>query len=184
MGESTKFSRTTAVMVATVILTLIIAGATAYFYGRSLVSFTGSVVPCIAVGFAASYFLIGIGRRLSGSDSFIANYLFQGAFLSAVACFIFLGGNYTFGSYNTHKEEAVVERLYTKTEHRTKRVGRRYVRTGEPYKVYYIELSFGNGKKKSIRLGQKGFCGHKKGEKLDLELAEGIFGIPVIKSGI
>lgn len=184
MGESTKFSRTAAVMVATVILTLIIAGGTAFFYGRSLVSFTGSVVPCIALGFAASYFMKGVSRWVSGSDSFIANYLFQGALLSAVASFLFLGGNYTFGSDDTHREEAVVERLYTKTEHTTKRVGRRYVRTGEPYKVYYIELSFRNGRKKDIRLGRKGFGGHRKGDTLELELAEGIFGIPVIKSGI
>ena len=184
MGESTKSSRSTAVMVASVILTVVLAGGAAFFYGRSLVSLPAAVVPCIALGFAASYFMKGISRRVSGSDSFIANYLFQGALLSALACFMFLGGNYTIGSDDTHREVAVVERLYSKTEHSTRRVGRRYVRTGEPYKVYYMELYFSNGRQKEIRLGRNGFGTLRKGEKIDIELSEGIFGIPVIKSGI
>ena len=108
MGESTKSSRSTAVMVASVILTVVLAGGAAFFYGRSLGSLPAAVVPCIALGFAASYFMKGISRRVSGSDSFIANYLFQGALLSALACFMFLGGNYTIGSDDTHREVAVV----------------------------------------------------------------------------
>ena len=184
MNEKGKSKRATVVMIIAVVLILVLAGGAMFFHSRSLVPSSYIIFPTVALGFIFSYLLKGVAFKISGNRNFLINYLFQGVFLSALFSFLILSGNFSIAGTGHHTEEVTVERLYTKTQYKTRRVGRRYVGRGEPYKVYYMEIVFPDGKKKEVHIGQKGFGRNKKGEKFKLEIENGLFGIPVIKTDI
>ncbi len=75
----------------------------------------------------------------------------------------------------------MVERLYTETHHRSKRVGRnRYVK-GEPYKVYYMEVSLPGGWRKPIHLDRARYSATHLGDTIAIPVGRGLFGLSVIK---
>lgn len=80
-----------------------------------------------------------------------------------------------------HYESAVVERLYTKTRHHTKRISRRTMGVGEPYKVYFAEVSIQGIRNKELSFNHKQWRRLHKGDTLRLRVAKGAFGIPVVK---
>lgn len=93
-----------------------------------------------------------------------------------------LGVNYFGADYSTqHTENAVIERLYSKTRHHTKRVSRRTIGVGEEYKVYYAEVSMPGVAKKEISLSLKQWQRLHKGDTIKLQVAQGALGMPVIK---
>lgn len=185
MKQTTKLpKRPATVAIAVFILTVISGGGAAFFMGRTLMSAMYIVVPSVAFGFILSYLLIGVSYRISGSRNFLMNYIGAGVFLSAIAALMFLMGNFTLKGTERHIEEATVERVFSRKEHHTRRVGRRYVSSGQSYKVYYMELVFRDGQKKQIRLGRNPSQRYRKGTRLELSVEKGLFGIPVIKSDL
>ncbi len=179
-----KSKRATIVLIVTILITLILGGGTAAFIQLSLVHPVRILLPALGIGFAAAFLLRKAAVRLSGTDNLFLNVLFAGLLISSLLSFGFLGTNFWVAGKDHHTETITVERLYSKTFHRSKRVGRRYTTTGEPYKVYYMEAAFSDGRTKEIRLGQRGFGKRKKGDRLELEIEKGFFGIPVIKSDL
>lgn len=171
-------------IVAAIFAIVFLAGGAAALFHLSLVRPMNVVLPSLAAGFVAALLLRGTRANSSGTGIFLVKYLLQGALFSSLIAFAFLGINFAVDGKGIHKETVTVERLYSKTFHRTKRVGRRYVGRGEPYKVYYMEVSFTDKKTKVIRLGQSGYGKREKGDRLELEIGEGFFGIPVIKSDL
>ena len=71
--------------------------------------------------------------------------------------------------------------VFSKTRHRTRRVGRNRMAPGEPYKVYYLDLRLPDGRLKemSATLGQ--YNRRHKGDTVALPVERGLFGVPVIK---
>lgn len=77
--------------------------------------------------------------------------------------------------------EATVERKYYKERQRTRRVGRgRYVATGEKYKVHYADIRIADGHLVTVSLTQRQANGIRKGQPLQVSIAQGIFGVPVV----
>lgn len=184
MSEKGKSKRATIVLVLAILAIIILSGCAMCFFERTVVTAINVVLPAISVGFIVSYLCKGLAFRVSGNRNFLINYIVQGVLFSALFSSAFLIGNYTLGGKGLHQEEVTVERVYSKTQHRPRRVGRRYVGQGQPYKVYYMEIAFANGNRKEIRLGQTGYHGHKKGQKLRLDISTGLFGLPIITSGL
>ena len=184
MNEKGKSKRATRVLIISIFAIIILGGCAMWYFERTVVAPGAVVLPAICAGFIASYLCKGLAFRVSGNRNFLINYLVQGVLFSAILTSSFLVGNYTMGGRGQHQEEVTVERVYTKTQHRPRRVGRRYVGQGQPYKVYYMEIAFANGNRKEIRLGQSGYQGHKKGQKLRLDISTGLFGLPIITSGL
>lgn len=78
-------------------------------------------------------------------------------------------------------ENAVIQRLYSKTRHHTKRVSRRTVGVGEAYKVYYAEVDMAGATVKEISLNLKQWQRLHKGDTIKLQVARGALGMWVIK---
>ncbi len=184
MADKGKSKRSTAILIVVILLTLILGGGAAAFLQLSLVHPVRILLPAIGVGFALAFAIRKPVARISGSGNLFLNILFAGMLLSSLLSFGFLGTNFWLSGEDPHTETITVERLYSKTFHRSRRVGRRYTTTGEPYKVYYMEARFSDGRTKELRLGQSGFGKRKKGDRLEIEIDKGFFGIPVIKSKI
>lgn len=98
-------------------------------------------------------------------------------FLSAA----FYSANFIFSSSDHKLTEVSIERKYTKTRHRSKRVGRnRYVQ-GEPYTVFYIDIRFPDGRERSLEIKGTEYMKCRKNGKATIETARGLFGPEVIK---
>ncbi len=184
MSEKGKSKRATIVLILSIFAILALCGCAMYYFERTVVKPLSVALPAISVGFVVSYLCKGLAFRISGNRNFLINYLVHGVLLSTLFTSVFLAGNFSLGGKDRHQEEVTVERVYCKTHHRPRRVGRRYVGQGQPYKVYYMEIAFANGNRKEIRLGQSGYRGHKKGQKLLLDISTGLFGLPTITSGL
>lgn len=98
---------------------------------------------------------------------------------------IFYGSNWLGASSDTiHTEQVTVESKYYKQRHRTRRVGRRYVANGEPYKVYYATVAFPDGFKKEVGLTYSRYRTIRKNQQLTVEVTTGLWGVRVLKSHI
>lgn len=97
--------------------------------------------------------------------------------LCALLCVNYFGADDT----TQHTENAVVERLYSKTRHHTKRVSRRTVGVGEEYKVYYAEVSMPSVANKEISLNLRQWQKLHKGDTIRVQVAQGALGMPVMK---
>ncbi len=184
MSDKNKPKRPVIILIITILLTMMLGGGAIYYFSLTIVSPLVVVIPAAAIAFMVAYFLREKLCRLSTSDSKVLNILVATLFFTSLLTCGFLGANYSIPGTGLHKEEVTVERLYHKTRHHTRRVGRRYVANGEPYQVYYMEISFSNGNKKEIYLGRHGYKGYRRGRTLTLEIETGALGLPVIKSGL
>lgn len=103
---------------------------------------------------------------------------------------LILGVNY-FGR-NTSESETVraeILKIYSETRHRTKRIARNRYTKGEPYKVYFMDVSLPDGQKhkRSIslkRYNQYTYSSHRHRERpdsVDLFLTKGALGMTIIE---
>lgn len=108
---------------------------------------------------AISFLLAGISgltmwrlwRRLTDSKSFVFNYICHLALSCGIFLFAIYFFNYTYAKESTtHTENVLVDKKFTKIRHHRQRVSRRSYRQGNPYKVYYFDLKFENGKEKTV----------------------------------
>ncbi len=121
-------------------------------------------------------------RKITETENFWINYICHIVASTGIVTTLLLGCNYYFADADTlHTETVTIERKYTKTRHRSKRVGRRYTTSGEPYKVYYMEIKFSDGRLKEQSLTFERYRKVKKGMSLELPVAKGLFGISVIE---
>lgn len=139
------------------------------------------LTACLAAGALLSAFAWKWLRRATGSESFLPNFLWSTAFWTGVLLAAFYALNFSFADDDSrHVEKGVVTRRYYHNRQRTRRVGRRYVATGETYKVHYIEVEFANGKKKEIEIPSGRVHKFHDGDSLEFELSKGLLGVPVI----
>lgn len=95
---------------------------------------------------------------------------------------VFYGVNYVGADESdTTPAAATVERKYYKERQRTRRVGRgRYVATGEKYKVHYADIRIAGGRLVTVSLTQRQANSIRQGEALEVSIAKGVLGVPVI----
>ncbi|MBD5163835.1 MAG: hypothetical protein HDT09_03950 [Bacteroidales bacterium] len=125
--------------------------------------------------------LRGVARKVTGWQSSAGNQLIAAVYITIVAAGGLYTVNYAFADKATaHTEEVEIQRKYTKTRHRSRRVGRRYVQ-GEPYKVYFIEVRFADGRTTDFEIPAKRYNRLRTGGHTNLTLATGLLGSPVIK---
>lgn len=121
-------------------------------------------------------------EKFTNTASFIPNYICHLIAVTGVLGASFYIINYAFtDSSTTHTVKAVVERRYTETHYKSKRIRRNVYGRGEPYKVYYMELRFENGMKKSRLIDIKRFNRLRKGDTVNVDIARGALYVPVIK---
>lgn len=145
---------------------------------------TAWIPACMSFIIAAllSIKLYPIWRLVTQSTGFVKNYLCSLVVMTGLIVALFYGSNFIWSDPSSqHVEQATVERRYSETHYRTKRVNRRYVKQGEPYNVYYIEIAFSNGKHKTQPVTLKQFNHIRVGNKIPLYMEKGLFSFPVIK---
>lgn len=160
---------------------LMYAGAVSLF-SDTLVS----VVPVVSVSILVALLSFWPARelwpRLSGCASVWINTLLHTVAVAGFVMFVFLFGNYAGADRNTdHTERAEVVRKYTKTRHRTRRINRRTTSQGAPYKVYFAELRFSDGRVKNLEMTIGQYNRIRSGNMVEMTVARGLFGVPVIR---
>ncbi|MCM1093109.1 MAG: hypothetical protein NC421_04065 [Lachnospiraceae bacterium] len=121
-------------------------------------------------------------EKFTSSGKFILNYLCHLVAVTGILSALFYIPNYVFADASTsHTVKAVVERRYTETRYKSKRIRRNVYGKGEPYKVYYMELRFENGMKKARHLNQQKYNRIRKGDTITVDISQGAFHVPVIK---
>ncbi len=172
-------------MAKTIIAALIIILGLGAIIGLSSLTMTSPWFPIgTAVAFAAitGSVLADKWEWLTGSRRFILNYICHLAVVSILMAAAFYVVNYAFAdAESSHTVKAVVERRYSETRYKTRRIRRNVYGNGEPYKVYYMELRFDNGMKKSRLIPLSKFNRVRKGDTINVNIAQGAFHIPVIK---
>lgn len=163
-------------------LCIVLYAMAAALHRDTLVEWWIPTVIALILALASGATMWRIWTRLTDSSGFIINYIchtvfFCGLFLAAI-----YGINRAFPRQSTIWEtEAVVERKYTKTRHHRQRVSRRVYKQGAPYKVYYIELDFSDGRRKEMQVTVSRYNRIRSGSTMPLTLQKGFFGMTIIR---
>ena len=143
--------------------------------GLTLVEWYWPVGAAVIAGCGIGYVL---RKRINGGG--VVQYIIVPVYVALILAGAFYSLNYFFDDKSTqHMEQVLIERKYTKTRHRTERVGR-HTRTGPAYKVYFIDVTFADGRTKSLEIPLSRYKRIRTGQTTDLKLSKGLFGIPVI----
>ncbi len=171
-------------MILLVLVAMAAYGCAIALYGMTLVDWR---VPVIAGAGGAAITGVVLGNKwnfLTRSHSYPLNFCVHFFFTAGICIALLLGLNFWGASDSGgHKEMAVIVRKYSETRHRSKRVGRRYVAQGEPYKAYYAEIAFADGRHKTMGVSVSRYRGMHQGDSIPVTIKKGVFGWPVIKYG-
>lgn len=166
---------------------LVIAVVMAYgaVAGLSRVTLVSPVAPLLAsmVGAAALFPLFRrLWGRIAGRAAAWIGLVCHIVAVTGLLAATFYLLNYCLAPQESrHSEAAVVERRYTETHYRSKRVGRnRYVR-GEPYDTYHIEVRLPSGWTRPLEVNLRSYRGYREGDTVQIPVARGMLGFPVIK---
>lgn len=157
-------------------------GAVMGFSSITLVSPVAVAIGCAAVS-AAIYPLAGkLWQRILSVSGHVLPILCHLVVVTGIVMALFYLLNFIFAAKDTlHKEAAVVENKYTETRYQSKRISRnRYVR-GDPYPVYYIDVSLPGGWRKPMQIDLKKYNKIRQGDTLQIPVACGLFGVSVMK---
>lgn len=148
---------------------------------------SGPLVACAALtlALATARPALGMWSRLTGTDRGWINTAVHTLTLAAVLSGIFFTGNY-FGADMTtrHTEKVVIERKFTQTRYRTRRINRRTTGRGAPYKVYYVDLTMPDGSLKTLQMPKDNYLKLRSGDEAEVTLAKGLFGVTVIRRDV
>ncbi len=176
--------RSITIFTITLIL-LFVAGVDIGLAGDTLINAWIPLTVCTVI---AAYGGIMLHRRwqwLTQSTARWINTLCATVITTPLLLLAFYGSNWLGASTDKiHTEEVTVESRYYKERHRTRRVGRRYVASGETYKVYYATVVFPDGFRKEVSLTHSRYRKIRKGQQLSVDVTTGLWGIRVIKSRI
>ena len=88
----------------------------------------------------------------------------------------------------TYTYNANIEKIISETAHRSKRVGRRYYNTGQPYKKYYVIITMPDGKSKKYPISTETYNKYasvshihkRRPRNVEISITPGAFGWHVI----
>lgn len=158
-----------------------IVALTFVFYDFSIVNPWLVAGPAVIVALATAY---PVGRALRSLTDirhvWLNAVLYVVAFVIFASCAI-LGLNYILADTGSFPyENAVAERVYTKTRHKTVRTGRRSYSSGPPYKVYFLDLRLPDGRLKDIEVKHAVYKDVSKGDTVKIRVGKGPLRITVI----
>lgn len=138
--------------------------------------------PVVAIGGAFGAVAAMLLRKPLGAALRIANgvvaYIVGWIFVAVLTTATLYAVNY-FGAdkATTHSEPTVVEKRYSETRHRSKRIRRNVYGKGEPYKVYFLRLRFENGRTKSVEVPLRRYNATRTGDTVAVAMSEGALGL-------
>jgi len=169
-------------IIISIIATLLCYGSIIGLSSATLINPWFPIVTALAFAAITGFAFAQKWEKFTNTASFILNYICHLIAVTGVFCASFYIVNYAFAdSTTTHTVKAVVERRYSETRYKSKRIRRNVYGRGEPYKVYYMELKFDNGMRKARYINLKKFNRIRKGDTVKVDIARGALYIPVIK---
>lgn len=134
------------------------------------------VVISMILSLITSWPLMKFCKWLTGISNPMVRYIINFVALSSLFVVIILTVNKV-TSQQIEMQKGVVERLYTKTRHRTRRVGRRTYAQGPAYKVYFMDVEFGDDRTRSLEIKKKNYDDLSKGDTIGIRIKKGKLGI-------
>ncbi|MBD5307840.1 MAG: DUF2500 domain-containing protein [Bacteroides sp.] len=167
--------KSTILLILSVLAVMVLAGTTLFFYSHTFVSLK------LLLGLAATGGAIGAGigfyvRQNRKWIGLLTGFGFGGLIL---ACALLTANSVWKDAGSEHEEMATVARKYTERRSKTRRVGRRYVATGEKYTVYYVTLQFENGMTKDVQVNVKEYSRTRTGSCQKVTMTRGFLGWPI-----
>lgn len=159
------------------------------FIGGSMAIYSNTIVnPWIPIAGAAIIALVSVPpcarwwKFVTQCRQPWVNGLCHVIFTGSLLLFVFYFSNFYFAKHDTiHTERAVIERLYSETHYKTKRISRRTYGRGEPYQQYYMEVRFEDGRSKNLSLKLDDYRRLMRMDTVQLKMERGLWGIPVIR---
>lgn len=181
MTKSSTSRFSTFLIVMLVLVTIVAYGIFVTLADLTMVSLA-HVLTCavIASGIIAVAWRRGFGTLLGIRNEIVSRLIVLVVFTGIITAGFYSINFWMADDSSSHKEKAVVERKYTETRHKSRRVGRRYVQ-GEEYKVYYLDLKYPGGQVKPRQVKLEKYNRTKTGDTISMGIQMGAFGFPVIK---
>lgn len=169
--------------IATGLLAAVFSGLAVALHRNTLIEWWKPAIGALAVALIAGTLSIRLMRVVTRMDSRPINFACGTILFFA----LFIGGFYALNYYNSesstnHKCEVVVETKYVEEHYHVKRLSRHRSIRGEKRRVYYIDIRFPEGKIKKLEVCAREYGNLRPGQKLRLEIENGLLGVPVIKN--
>ncbi len=183
MGKVTKRDVGRSIAIgAVVLLTLVFYGCAMGLHGETIVEWWIPAAVAVAMALVSGAVFWKKWIWLTRVENALLNGLCHVVFATGLFLCIFYAVNYAFADKDTeHTEYVTVESKYTKTRHRSRRIGRNRYAQGEAYKVYYIGVGLPDGRIKEMSATLKEYNRVRRGDTLAFPVERGFFGVPVIK---
>ncbi len=81
-----------------------------------------------------------------------------------------------------HVERGVVAGHFREERRKTRRVGRRYVATGEKYYVYKLKIVLNNGEEKFVGMDERRYRRVHDGDSVTVPVMRGLLGVTVMET--
>lgn len=182
--EARVMKRNIGIKVARILLislAVILAGCISVLQNLTMSELWKILLVSSAVAMPLVLILVRWDKRLVSFSNvplrFVVWFLFMVPVLSGTFYLVnYLGAD----KDNASDMPAIVESKYYEIRHRSRRVGRRYVSNGETYNVYYADLRLADGHRAKMRLTGAQISSVRAGEEINVKIASGMLGIPVI----
>lgn len=143
------------------------------------------IVPAVtlAVGLATGLHMWRWWRWLTREDAMWLNYMCHAVCTAIVLTFAFFALN-TMPVDRTaaRPEPGVVKEHYREERRKTRRVGRRYVASGEKYYIYKLLIELADGQTKLVTVDNGRYRQVHNGDSLTVPVADGLLGLTVIET--
>ena len=177
-----KFLRGVRIGVGVLVL-MVLIGWSMLLYRDAVIEWW--IVPAVtlAVGLATGLHMWRLWRRLTGDDGRWWNYGCHVVFTVAGLTFAFFAlNNMLADREGEHVEHGVVAGHFREERRKTRRVGRRYVATGEKYYVYKLKIELENGAEKFVQMDEGRYRRVHDGDSVSVPVMRGLLGVTVMET--
>lgn len=136
----------------------------------------------VAVSVVTAVVFTGLFSVLRKRDVLSVDSAMMLVWSACVFCGLFYVANYCLSDPGSSRvEEVTVVRRFKEERHRTRRLNRHTTVRGEKYYVERVEIAFGDGRRKSVRVSPSRYSRTRTGSLLRVNVEKGAFGVDVIK---
>lgn len=180
MTASRKFNWNSIVFGVAIALIILGAGALLAESEVTLVNIPAFLLILIIIGVGVGIIIRRMLERISPSTPVWVNAAVFAIFFASVTGGTALLFNSLAADKSCFEEmPVVIERKIIKTRHRGGSAGRRSYNPGTPYKVYYLELRFPDGRKREVHPDYKIYMKANKGDSAFIKVGRGALFLPV-----
>lgn len=170
-------------IILAVVVLLATVGWTMVLYRDTVIEWW--IVPAVTltVGAATGLHMWRMWRWLTCDDGKWLNYACHTVIAAVFLSWMFFAANNLLADRSSERiESGVVEGHYREERRKTRRVGRRYVASGEIYYVYKLRIVLDNGESKFITVDTRRYSHVHNGDSVSVPIKDGLLGITVIQT--